>query len=455
MSFINNDFMLRTKTARTLYHGCAEDMPIIDYHCHLSPQLIAKNHRFANITELLLGGDHYKWRAMRAYGIDEWYITGGAKDFEKFEKWAEIMPFCIGNPLYHWTHLELKRYFDIDETLSQKNARKIWDTCNQMLMGDDFRAQSLIRRSNVEVVCTTDDPSDDLEYHRQIKGQNLSFKVLPAFRPDKAVNIDNPAFVPYIKAQGINSYEDLQAWLVSRIDYFHENGCRLSDHALETVPFEMGDAQAVFGKAVNGDVTTAVEHDVFKTAMLQMLGREYSKRGWVMQLHIGALRNNNTPMFQKLGPDTGFDSMGDVSIAAPLSRLMDSLEACDSLPKTILYTLNPKDNYVLGAMIGNFQKGPTKGKIQFGSGWWFNDQRDGMVAQMKALANVGLLSAFVGMLTDSRSFVSYPRHEYFRRILCNLIGGWVERGEYPEDYETLKVIIKDICYNNAKDYFGF
>lgn len=455
MTFIHEDFMLQTKTARRLYHEFAEKPPIIDYHCHLKPRQIAENHQFRNLAELFLGGDHYKWRAMRSNGVDEHYITGDAPDYEKFLKWAETLPCCIGNPLYHWTHLELKRYFDIDEILSPKTAEKIWNTCNEMLANDAFRAQAMILKSNVEVVCTTDDPADDLRFHRKLKREGCAVRVLPAFRPDQAVEIGSGSFLPYIRAQSITTYDGLFEWLRGRIEFFHQAGCRLSDHALGSVPFSEGDPKAVFDKALSGFTVTAQEQDIFKTAMLQFFAREYTVRGWVMQLHIGALRNNNTHMLQKLGPDTGFDSINDLNIAAPFARLLDRMETGDFLPKTILYSLNPKDNYVLGTMLGNFQKGSVRGKLQLGSGWWFNDQRDGIEGQLKALANLGVISTFVGMLTDSRSFVSYPRHEYFRRILCNLIGGWVENGEYPEDDELLGKMIGEICYTNAKNYFGF
>ena len=406
MSFITKDFMLKNKTAKKLY-AYAEKMPIIDYHCHLSPKMIAENHQFKNAYDLFLGGDHYKWRLMRSNGIDEEYITGGADDFEKWCAFAKTVPLMIGNPMYHWTHLELKRYFGIDETLSEKTAKVIWDKVNACLAKEEFRAQGLIKMSNVEVICTTDNPYDDLAYHKQLK--TFGTKILPTFRPDLS---------------------DIRTDICERMDYFHENGCRLSDHAIDEMNDEL------------------IEKLVF-------LGEEYAKRGWTMQLHIGAMRNNNTKMFEKLGPDTGFDSVNDFQIAEGVSKLLNALEMKDALPKTILYTLNPKDNYVLGTMLGNFQKAPTPGKIQFGSGWWFNDQRDGMESQMKALANLGLLSRFVGMLTDSRSFVSYPRHEYFRRILCNLLGKWVEEGEYPADFEMLKEIVEGICYKNAKEYFGF
>ena len=410
MSFITTDFMLRNETAKKLYHGYAEKMPIIDYHCHISPEMIAENHKFKNAYELFLGGDHYKWRLMRSAGIAEEYITGGANDFEKWKAFSRCVPLMIGNPMYHWTHLELKRYFGTDILLCEETAEEVWNIVNECLAQDKFRVRGLIEMSNVDVICTTDKPYDTLEYHKKIRElKDFKTKVLPTFRPDFADVNDN---------------------IIGRIDYFHENCCRLSDHSVDEMTDEV------------------IEKLIF-------LGREYAKRGWVMQLHIGALRNNNTAMFEKIGADAGFDSINDFSIAEGLSKILDSLEKDDLLPKTILYTLNPKDNYVIGSMLGNFQKAPHAGKIQFGSGWWFNDHRDGMEAQMKALANLGLLSEFVGMLTDSRSFVSYTRHEYFRRILCNLIGKWVEEGEYPDDIDTLGKITENICYYNAKNYFGF
>lgn len=409
MSFITNEFMLKNKTAIELYEH-VKDLPIIDYHCHISPKMIAENYKFKNAFELFLGGDHYKWRQMRTNGVDERYITGDADDYDKWMEFAKTMPMLLGNPLYHWTHLELKRYFDIDETLNENTAKEIWDKINSCLEKDEYRVQGLIKMSNVDTICTTDAPYDTLEYHRQIKGiEGFDTKVVPAFRPDLSkINSDFP----------------------ERLDFFHKNGCRLSDHAVDSMDDD------------------TIEKLVY-------LGEEYAKRGWVWQLHIGALRNNNTRMFEKLGPDTGFDSVNDFQIAEGLSKILDSLDKKDMLPKTILYTLNPKDNYVLGTMLGNFQGGGFQGKIQFGSGWWFNDQRDGMESQMRALANLGMLSRFVGMLTDSRSFVSYTRHEYFRRILCNLICKWVEDGEYPRDMETLKKIAEGICYYNAKNYFDF
>ncbi len=410
MTFITDDFMLKNETAKRLYHDFAENMPIIDYHCHISPKQIAENYKFKNAYDLFLSGDHYKWRLMRTAGIDEELITGGADDFEKWKAFAGCVPLMLGNPMYHWTHLELKRYFNVDTLLCDGTAKDIWDRVNECLERDEYRVRGLIAMSNVDIICTTDKPYDTLEYHKKIKElKGFKTKVLPAFRPD---------------------LNEIKSDITERMDYFHENGCRLSDHAVD----EMNDE--------------IIEKLVF-------LGREYAERGWVMQLHIGALRNNNTRMFEKLGADTGFDSVNDFRVAEGLSKLMDTLEKEDLLPKTILYTLNPKDNYVLATMLGNFQKAPTAGKIQFGSGWWFNDQRDGMESQMKALANLGLLSSFVGMLTDSRSFVSYTRHEYFRRILCSLVGKWAEDGEYPNDVELLGKFVKDICYNNAEKYFGF
>ena len=407
MSFINDDFMLKNETAKKLYHEFAKDLPIIDYHCHIPPEKIAENYKFKNAYDLFLGGDHYKWRLMRSNGIDEEYITGNADDFEKWKMFAKTVPLMIGNPMYHWTHLELKRYFGVDKTLSEKTAEEIWEQVNDCLKKDKFTAQGLVKMSNVETICTTDNPYDDLKYHKRLK--DFDVQILPTFRPDLS---------------------NIKSDITDRMDYFNENGCKLSDHAVDEI---------------NDDI---IEKLVF-------LGEEYAKRGWTMQLHIGAMRNNNTRMFEKLGADTGFDSVNDFEIAQGISKLLNALEMKDRLPKTILYTLNPKDNYVLGTMLGNFQKAPTPGKIQFGSGWWFNDNRDGMEEQLKALANLGLLSRFVGMLTDSRSFVSYPRHEYFRRIFCNLIGRWVEDGEYPDDSEMLKEIVEGICYKNAKEYLKF
>ena len=407
MGIINDSFMLKNDVAKTLYREFAKDLPIIDYHCHLSPEMIANDYKFKNPYDVFLSGDHYKWRQMRSAGVDEEYITGSADDFSKWKAFAKIMPMLIGNPLYHWTALELKRYFDVDIPLNRENAQRIWDMCNEKIK-DGLSAKALIKMSNVEVICTTDNPYDDLKYHKALEG--FETKVLPTFRPD------------------LNS--DIKNDITERMDYFHENGCRLSDHSIDKMTDDIA------------------EKIIF-------LGREYAKRGWVMQLHIGALRNNNTKMYESLGADTGFDSINDFSVAEKLSFILDSLEKDDLLPKTILYTLNPKDNYVIGTMIGNFQKSPTPSKIQFGSGWWFNDNRDGMEAQMKALANLGMLGKFIGMLTDSRSFVSYTRHEYFRRILCSMLGEWVKNGEYPNDEKALKSIVEGICHDNADKYFEF
>ncbi len=453
--FLNEDFMLYTKTAKRLYHDYAEDLPIIDYHCHLQPKMIADNYAFPDTYDLFLGGDHYKWRQMRTAGVPEEYITGSADGFQKWKMWAKTLPMLIGNPLYHWTHLELKRYFGIETPLTEENCEEIWKLCNNALVSDSFRAKALIERSNVETICTTDDPADTLEHHEAIAASGFATKVLPTFRPDKLVEIGKETFLPYIEAAGIHTYDELIAWLNSRIDFFHAHGCRLSDHALEACPCRVGDAAAVFEKRVNGGMLTNEECDIFRTAVLKHCAGRYVELSWTMQLHIGALRNNNTKMYRLLGADTGFDSVNDKEIAAGLAGFLDTLSMDDCLPKTILYTLNPKDNYVLGTIMGCFQSAPVAGKIQFGSGWWFNDQRDGMEGQMKALGNLGMLGRFVGMLTDSRSFVSYPRHEYFRRIFCNLIGEWVENGEYPDDKAHLSAIVKGVCYQNAKEYFAF
>lgn len=463
--FMDESFMLETETAQRLFDNYSRDLPIIDYHCHLNPKEIAEDRRFKNITEIMLGGDHYKWRAMRSNGIPENYMTGDKPDFEKFEAFAKTLKYAIGNPLFHWTHLELQRFFGIDDILNEKNAAMIYEKANKMIASSGFSAQGLINKSNVEIICTTDDPVDTLEYHKKIREDGkLKTKVLPTFRPDKAVECCLATFVPYINklseiyGKDISDIAALKDALTDRINFFHENGCRLSDHALKGVPYMKAteeEANKAFKKALSGETVTETEELQYKTHMLSFFAKEYHTRSWTMQLHIGALRNNNTRMFNELGPDTGFDSIDDSCIAEPLSRLLDSFEENDALPKTILYVLNPKDNYVIGTMLGNFQSSDAVSKIQFGSGWWFNDQRDGMEQQMKALANLGLLGRFVGMLTDSRSFMSYPRHEYFRRIMCNLIGGWVEKGEYPADEEALADIVRGISYENAKNYFNF
>ena len=462
--FMDDNFLLESETAEKLYHKYAKEMPIYDYHCHLSPKEIYEDKKFRNITEAWLGGDHYKWRAMRSNGVEEKYITGDSEDYDKFMVWARTLPKAIGNPLYHWTHLELQRYFGIRETLSEKTAKTIWEKANNLIVNSDFSARNLIKKSNVKVICTTDDPIDNLEYHIKLKeDKDFSVKVLPTFRPDKAVEIKKDDFTSWIKklsnisTMQINDYFGLKEALKSRIEFFHRVGCRISDHGLIDVPYAEGteeEVSEIFLKALNNIEITKLEEDKYKTNMLHFFGKEYAKYKWTMQIHFGALRNNNTNMFKKLGADTGFDSINDSNVAYEISRILDSLEKENSLPKTILYTLNPKDNYVLGTMLGNFQGEGIKGKIQFGSGWWFNDNKDGMIEQMKALGNLGLLGNFVGMLTDSRSFLSYTRHEYFRRIMCNLIGQWVEKGEYPYDEELLEELIKGISFNNAKEYFG-
>lgn len=455
MAFINENFMFTNKKGKELFEDYAKELPIIDYHCHLDPKMIAENYKFRNAFDIFLGGDHYKWRQERTNGVDEKFITGDADEYEKFVEWAKTLPYLIGNPLFHWTQLELKRFFGVDEILNEDTVKEIWDKCNRLLGKDEYRAKGLITSSNVEVICTTDDPLDDLKYHKQIREDGFKTKVLPAFRPDKAVEISKDTFIDYINKMGAKTYEDVLKTITSRIECFNNMGCKLSDHALEYVPYAEGDPKAAFEKRMNGGTLTQEEEESYKTAVLKHCASEYTRLGWAMQIHIGALRNNNTKMFKLLGPDTGFDSVNDLAIAEKLSKFLDNLDVDDCLPKTILYTLNPKDNYVIGTMLGNFQKAPVAGKIQFGSGWWFNDQRDGMVAQMKALANLGMLSKFVGMLTDSRSFVSYTRHEYFRRIFCNLIGQWVENGEYPDDRKMLEKIVKGVCYENAKSYFNF
>lgn len=462
--FMNEDFLLDNPTAVKLYHEYAEGMPIFDYHCHLSPKEIAENKKYRNITELWLGGDHYKWRAIRSNGVEEKYVTGDGDDKEKFLKWAETMPNCIGNPLYHWTHLELRRYFGINELLSPATAESIWERCNAMLQQDGFTARNLIKRSNVKVVCTTDDPVDSLEYHKAIaEDKTFDIKVLPAFRPDKGINIDKEGFIPWLlkleKVTGskIASFQDLKAAVVSRLDFFHQAGCRISDHGLDPLVFRKGteeEASIILQKALSGKALTQSEIEVYKTQVLVFLGKQYARLDWVMQLHMGVLRNNNTRLMKELGPDTGFDSIGDWSFASSLSALLDTLDQTDELPKTILYHLNPRENEILGTITGCFQSGKIPGKMQYGSAWWFNDQKDGMEKQMIALANLGLLSRFVGMLTDSRSFLSYTRHEYFRRILCNILGNWVEKGEIPNDMALLGQMVRDISYNNAASYFG-
>ncbi|MBQ1261211.1 MAG: glucuronate isomerase, partial [Clostridia bacterium] len=451
MSFINENFMLKNECAKRLY-SAVRGLPIIDYHCHLSPREIAEDKKFRNVTELFLGGDHYKWRQLRTAGIDEELITGAASDYDKFMAFAGAMPYLIGNPIYHWTHLELKRYFDIDETLDEHSAQQIWNRCNELLATPEFSAKSLIKRSRVEALCTTDDPLDTLEYHEALR--DFEVKVLPTFRPDKLLDIEKDSFFDYLKAANITDYKSLEKFIAERVEYFAKHGCKLSDHSFGAPVFALGDAAAVLEKRLAGEKLSDNEAAIYRTEVFTLLAEQYHKHGFAVQIHIGALRNNNRTMFEKIGADAGFDSIDDKAVAEPLSKLLSHLEYRGILGKTILYNLNPKDNYTLATMIGNFQCAPTPSKMQFGSGWWFCDQRDGMENQLRALANLGTLSYFVGMLTDSRSFVSYTRHEYFRRILCNLIGQLVTDGEYPENYEYLERIVRNICYFNAKSYFN-
>lgn len=462
--FLNENFLLENKTAEILYHEYAKSQPIIDYHCHLPPDEIAANRRFENLTKIWLDGDHYKWRAMRTLGVSEQFITGKADDFDKFQKWAKTVPYTLRNPLYHWTHLELKRYFDLDQLLKPESAREIYDHCTAKLLTSDYSTRNILRKMNVEVVCTTDDPIDQLEHHRKLRKDNFEIKVLPAFRPDKAILIEKDSFRGYLDQLGasanqeIHSLRDLLEVLEKRADFFHSQGCRLSDHGLEHIyanNFTDHAADQALKKRLVGKTISKEEGTSFKSAILYYLGTMYHARGWVQQFHLGALRNNNARMERLLGPDTGFDSIGDFEQASALAHFLNRLDKDDKLSKTILYNLNPRDNEVMATMIGNFNDGSIRGKMQFGSGWWHLDQKDGMEKQMNALSNMGLLSCFVGMLTDSRSFLSYPRHEYFRRILCNLIGRDVHNGELPNDTAWLGGIVQDICYRNAQEYFDF
>ncbi len=466
MPFINENFLLETESARRLYREHASSLPIIDYHCHLSPKEIADDKQFSSITELWLGGDHYKWRAMRANGTDERYITGDADPWEKFQKWAETLPYTLRNPLYHWTHLELKTAFGIDKVLNPSTAREIYDACNKLLKQPGFSARGLMERYNVEAVCTTDDPADSLEYHRRIRESGFKVKVLPAWRPDKAMAVDNPiAYNEYVdrlaEAAGmtIASYPDLLAALRNRHDFFASQGCTVADHGVSSFPWAEcteEEATTLFAKVRGGMALSQEKITKLQTAILLEICRMNHEKGWVQQFHFGPLRNVNSRMFRRLGPDTGFDTIGDYSCAIPIARFLDALDSDNRLAKTILYNLNPADNTWVAAMIANFQDGSVPGKIQMGSGWWFNDQLYGMEAQMNALSMQGLLSRFVGMLTDSRSFLSYPRHEYFRRVLCNLLGNDLEKGLIPEEeYERVGKMVEDICYYNTKNYFKF
>ena len=463
--FMDRNFLLDTETAQDLYHNHAAKMPIIDYHCHLIPAMVAEDHKFKSITELWLGGDHYKWRAMRTNGVDERYCTGtDTTDWEKFEKWAETVPYTFRNPLYHWTHLELKTAFGIEKLLSPKTAREIFDECNEKLQQPGYTARGFMRRYNVETVCTTDDPIDDLRYHKQTRESGFEIKMIPAWRPDKAMNIEKPEYPSYVEklaeVSGVNisSINDLVDALQKRHDFFHANGSRLSDHGIEEFydePYTDSQIEAIFQKAIAKQELSVYEIRQYKHWFLKMCAVMDNDAGWTQQFHYGAIRDNNTYMYNKLGQDVGFDSIGEFNTASAMSHFLNELNMERKLTRTILYTLNPCANEVIATMLGNFQDGSCPGKIQFGSGWWFNDQLDGMTRQMNALSVLGLLSRFVGMLTDSRSFLSYPRHEYFRRLMCNLIGTDVEKGLIPDVREDLYRMVEDISYNNAKNYFRF
>lgn len=463
--FMGNDFLLSNDTAKMLYHDYAAKVPVIDYHCHINPQEIAEDRKFENITQVWLGGDHYKWRQMRSNGIEEKYITGDASDYEKFLAWAATLQKAIGNPLYHWSHLELKTYFGYEGTLSPETAEEVWNLCNQKLAEADFSVRNLIRRSNVTVICTTDDPIDSLAWHKQI-AEDASFdvQVLPAWRPDRAMNLEKPDYISYltklsaVSGVKITSYAELKEALRVRLAFFASMGCKVSDHGLEFVmyaPSDEEDIAAIFEKRLSGKLPSAEEQLRFKSAFLLFMGKEYHRLNWAMQLHYGTRRDNNARLFRAIGPDTGFDCINSINCSAELAAFLNALNENDELPRTILYSLNPVDNAAIGTIIGCFQDSSAIGKIQHGSAWWFNDNKTGMTEQMTSLANLGLLSNFIGMLTDSRSFLSYTRHEYFRRILCNLIGTWVENGEYPADMNFLGKMVQDISYYNCVRYFGF
>lgn len=464
MKFINDDFLLSTPTAKNLYHKYAENMPIIDYHCHLSPKDIAEDTRFENITQIWLGGDHYKWRLMRNCGIAEEYITGSASDKDKFLKWVQVLKQCVGNPLYHWSMLELTRYFGWEGVLTENNAEDAWNHCNAVIEKEGMSAQELIRRSNVDIICTTDNPEDDLRYHKSIK-DDRKFKtlVLPAFRPDKACKINGEAFSEYMEVLGkrfdhkITSYRDLHKVLQMSVEYFDEMGCKVSDHGLDFIPCRQGsddEIESIFARRIKGEVLSKEETESYMTRFLADMAQEYKKKGWVMQLHYGAERNNNGPMYERMGPDTGYDSISGQKAGEHLAGFLSLLEERHMLPKMIIYSLEPSDNAMIDTVCGCFHETGIKGKVQHGSAWWFNDHSAGMKEQLADLASHSVLGNFVGMLTDSRSFLSYTRHEYFRRVLCELLGQWVEKGYYPEDMDVLGKMVCDISYYNALDFFN-
>lgn len=463
--FMDENFLLSTETAQRLYHKYAAAMPIVDYHCHISPQEIAEDKRFENITRIWLGGDHYKWRQMRSNGVEERYITGDAPDRDKFQKWAETLEKAIGNPLYHWSHLELQRYFGYHGVLNGETAEEVWNICNAKLNETGFTARGLIRQSHVTLLCTTDDPADDLRWHKRIRGdKDFNVQVLPAWRPDLAMKIASPGFPDYMEHLGraagmeISTFAELKEALTKRMKFFDEMGCRISDHSLDYamyVPSSEEETEDIFAKAMAGKKVSYEEELKYRTAFLLYAGKEYRRLRWAMQLHYGVKRDNNKEMYRKLGADIGADCIDNYTPSAQLADLLNRMNEEEGLPRTILYSLNPADNAAIGTVMGCFQNEECAGKIQQGSAWWFNDNRQGMTGQMTSLASLGLLGNFIGMLTDSRSFLSYTRHEYFRRILCDLIGEWVENGEYPADEKTLEKLVKDICYNNAVGYFQF
>lgn len=463
-NLIHNNFLLENKYAELLYHEYAKTLPIIDYHNHLSPKAIAEDQRFENITEVWIAGDHYKWRAMRTLGINEKYITGDSSDEEKFNHWVKTLPYTLRNPLHHWSQLELARYFNEFELLTPANAQRIYQDTKSQIQSENFSVKNLLTQMNVKVLCTTEDPIDTLEHHQQLIISNFTVKVSTAFRPDKSILIRNPDYNDYIDLLSIaarieiSDYDDLLQALEKRISFFHDNGCRLSDHGLTHVPYKISDratVKKIFAKRRAGKKVSPLEEEQFQTAILLFLAEQYHKKGWVQQFHLGAMRNNNTRMLQQLGPDTGWDSIGNYPIAHDLSRFLDQLDTHNQLSKTILYNLNPSENEMMATMIGNFNDGSLKGKIQWGSGWWFLDQLDGMTNQINTLSNMGLISCFIGMLTDSRSFLSFPRHEYFRRLLCNIFGNEIEKGILPNDPKWIGKIISDISFYNAKEYFNY